>query len=397
MPQTTPSPITAPTAPAPKLLHIFKPGTWTAMSGERIAFSAQDLAECASAFDPALSRAPLVIGHPATDDPAQGWTQALSANERGLFASPHQVDPAFAEAVNTGRFGAVSAMFYRPTDASNPKPGVWYLRHIGFLGGAAPAVKGLDLPAFVDGGGTAPAQGVCFTQGVALPAFGAYDDVTNAGLWRRMRDFFIADKGLAVADEVIPAWQVQSLEQAAQDEVREAQDAQTADPLAPQFSEPQPKESPVTLEEKTALEAENTRLKEVLQAQKRGADHAANAAFCDGLPGMLPTWRDVAVATLDHFDQVAEVAPVQFGEGDAAQPLAEQFKTLLQSLPAPVAFSETATAARAATPAAPAAFAAPSGFAVDTTALTQHNLAVAHQTQHGGTYVQAVAVVQARR
>lgn len=35
MPQTTP------TALAPKLLHIFKHGTWTAMSGERIAFSAQ--------------------------------------------------------------------------------------------------------------------------------------------------------------------------------------------------------------------------------------------------------------------------------------------------------------------------------------------------------------------
>ena len=381
MPQTPLTPLAS--AAEPKLLHIFKPGTWTAMSGERIEFSAADLAATAAAFNPTLARAPLVIGHPATDDPAQGWAATLTANARGLFAMPHRVDPAFAEAVNAGRYGNVSAKFYRPTDASNPTPGVWYLRHIGFLGGTAPAVKGLDLPAFAG----VESEGVCFQEGMA---FAEYDDVTNASLWRRLRDWMIADKGLSVADEVIPAYQVQSLEQSAQDELREA--AQEGD-ATPQFAEPQPKESTVTLEEKNALEAENTRLKHALQAQLRTQSHAAHLAFCEGLAGVMPAWRAVAVATLDHFSEQPE--PVAFGEGEARQPLAEQFKAMLQSLPDAVAFGETATGTRAALGVSGAEFAAPHGYSVDPASLGLHNRAVAHQGSHGGSYMAAIAAVQA--
>ena len=336
-------------AAAAKPVHIFKPGRWTTMAGETIEFSEADLRATAAAFNPSVSKAPFVLGHPATDDPAQGWVAGLVATSRGLFATPAQVDPVFAEAVNAGRYGTVSAKFYRPTDASNPVPGVWYLRHVGVLGAQNPALKGLDDPAFA----SANDDGcVSFAEGVA---FSEWDDVTNASLWRRVRDWLIGDKGLAVADEVVPGHMVQSLEQAAIDEVREASVAESS--VAPAFSEPNPlPEKTVTPEQKAALEAENAQLKAQLAQVKADEakalaekTHAANVAFCEGLASqakLLPAHQALAVATLDHLAALAE--PVQFGEGDAQAPLLDGFKAYLAAQPAQVTFGESATHGRAA-------------------------------------------------
>ena len=352
---------TAATVAAAKPVHIFKPGRWTTMGGETIEFSEADLRATAAAFNPALSKAPIVIGHPATDDPAQGWVASLSASARGLFAVPAQVDPAFAQAANAGRYGTVSAKFYRPTDASNPVPGVWYLRHVGVLGAQSPAVKGLDSPAFA--GADNDDGCVCFQEGIA---FSAWEDQTNASLWRRMRDWLIGDKGQTVADEVLPGYLVQSLEQAAQDELRESLTKQ-ADPEATvwraaqpaAFSDPTPvvTETPhVTPEEKAALLLRNTELEGQLaqlhaaQAAAQSAQtHAAHVAFCEDLAAqarLLPASQALAVATLDHL--AAQAEPVQFGEAGAQAPLLDGFKAFLTALPAQVSFGEHATHDRAA-------------------------------------------------
>lgn len=118
------------------------------MSGAELAFSEADLAASAAAYDPALSEAPIVVGHPAHDLPAYGWIKSLAFADGGLEAEPDQVDPAFAEMVAAGRFKKISASFYPPESKNNPHPGVYYLRHVGFLGAAPPAVKGLRTPAF---------------------------------------------------------------------------------------------------------------------------------------------------------------------------------------------------------------------------------------------------------
>ena len=131
-----------------KPLHIFKPGRHTAMSGATLEFSASDLAASAHAYDPAKFEAPLVVGHPRLDAPAYGWVSRLTAGVSGLEAEPHQVDAAFADLVNEGRFKKISASFFMPDAPGNPVPGVYYLRHVGFLGAAAPAVKGLRSPEF---------------------------------------------------------------------------------------------------------------------------------------------------------------------------------------------------------------------------------------------------------
>ncbi|MDP2808646.1 MAG: hypothetical protein Q8O34_00690 [Rhodocyclaceae bacterium] len=134
--------------PALKPLHIFKPGRHTAMSGATLEFSATDLAASANAYDPAKFEAPLVVGHPSLDAPAYGWVSRLTAGADGLDAETHQVDAAFAELVSEGRFKKISASFFMPSAPGNPAPGVFYLRHVGFLGAAAPAVKGLRTPEF---------------------------------------------------------------------------------------------------------------------------------------------------------------------------------------------------------------------------------------------------------
>lgn len=124
-------------------LHIFKPGTHTAQCGTTYNFTEADLAATVAAYNPSLHEAPLVIGHPQHDAPAAGWVKSLSATTQGLIAEPQQIDAAFAEQIAKGSYKKISASFYHPTAANNPVPGVYYLRHVGFLGAQPPAVKGL--------------------------------------------------------------------------------------------------------------------------------------------------------------------------------------------------------------------------------------------------------------
>jgi len=375
MPQATPSLNTA----GP--LQIFKPGRHTAMSGQALAFSESDLQATVAAYDPAKHEAPLVVGHPAHDMPAYGWVQSLQFNEGGIDATPAQVNTDFADMVAAGAFKKISASFYSPNSPANPVPGVYYLRHVGFLGAQAPAVKGMRSPSFGDS-----------DEGVVT--FSEWDDVTNAVLWRNLREHLIGTVGQDKADVVIPGYMVTSLEQGAREEVREAAkaDAATAVP-ASQFAEHNPKETTVTPEEKAALEAENTSLRAELAKNKADQTHAANLAFCEGLPGVLPAWRAVAVATLDHL--AAQPTVVEFGEGDARAPLADQFKAMLAALPEAVQFGERATSARAAAGAdtSTVEFSTPSGFATDPQQLVVYGKAVAHQKTNGGAWIDAVKAV----
>jgi len=139
----------------PKRLHIFRAGTYTDMHGAQVTLSAADVAASAAAYDPAIHQAPIVVGHPKDNSPAFGWLSALSASGDDLEGDPVEVDADFAAAVHAGRYKTRSASFWPPTHPGNPKPGVWYVRHVGFLGGAAPAVKGLrgaDLASSTDDG-----------------------------------------------------------------------------------------------------------------------------------------------------------------------------------------------------------------------------------------------------
>ena len=108
-------------------IQIFRPGRHTAMSGEALAFSDVDVKAIADGYDPALHEAPIVIGHPELNKPAFGWVKSLHFNGGILEAEVDQVDPAFAQLVNEGKYKKVSSRFFKPDAAHNPKPGAFSL------------------------------------------------------------------------------------------------------------------------------------------------------------------------------------------------------------------------------------------------------------------------------
>lgn len=124
-------------------MPIMKLGTHTAMDGRDISFTPEMLNDIADSYDPQLAESPIVIGHPNLTAPAYGWVKQTSVEDDILYAHVGQVDAAFAEAVNAGRYKKRSASIFLPETPGNPKPGHYYLRHVGFLGAVPPAVKGL--------------------------------------------------------------------------------------------------------------------------------------------------------------------------------------------------------------------------------------------------------------
>lgn len=363
-----------------KPIHIFKAGSHTAMNGQTIPFSEADLAATAKAYDPAKHEAPLVVGHPALDAPAYGWVKSLSFAEEGLQAVPDQVDADFAELVEAGRFKHVSASFYAPDSPRNPVPGVYYLRHVGFLGAAAPAVKGLRPVSF----GEAEEGVLEFSE----------DGRKASRLMRWLRDWLISKFGMEEADKALPGWAVDDL--AAEDRVSFAGDNPAGAPAN--------KEEIVDPKEAAALKAENEALKkqsaEFAEAQKkREAEDAKrlaeeNMAFAEGLvkDGRLsPAYKTVIAAALTGM---AADAVVEFGEGDKKEqkPLAEAFKEMLGRLPQMVQFGEVAGGAGAG--ADMVSFAAAPGYAVDAAQLEVHGKALAYQAKHPNTdYLTAVKAV----
>ena len=237
--------------------------------------------------------------------------------------------PEFAEMVQAGRFKKRSASFYKPDSPANPVPGVYYLRHLGFLGAQPPAVKGLADPEFAE-----------YKFGEAVEFADSADDVIEfaepyvmASLFRRMREFFVEKFGIEEADKVVPGWAVEDLEAEARAPVN------STDP-APAFSEgtpPNPTGAPaMSLTEKEIadlkakaaraddLEAENASFKErestIVEREKKLAraeiERSVDALIDEGK--ILPAERENEINYLESLSADAEVNFTE-GEGDKAE------------------------------------------------------------------------------
>lgn len=165
MPQAaTPSPSNTPVATLPEGIEIFRAGARMADDGTVHHISEADLAAAVAAYDPAVHEAPHTVGHPKHNAPAYGWVARLAVKDGSLqIAENKQVEPQFAEIAAAGRVKKRSASFYHPQDPSNPKPGIWYLRHVAWLGAQPPAVKGLKDVNFSEDGAE---RAVCFSEPV---------------------------------------------------------------------------------------------------------------------------------------------------------------------------------------------------------------------------------------
>lgn len=299
-----------------KKIHIFKPGTHTSAGGSTIEFSEDVLRAAVEAYDPDLHLAPIVVGHPRDNGPAYGWIGGLEYHEGdGIYAEPQELEEQFSELVKDGRFKKVSASFYAPDAPTNPKPGAYYLRHLGFLGAQPPAIKGLKPIEFSEA-----------EEGVV--EFGEFDIATTQGIFKRLREFLIDKFSRDEADKVIPDWALEDLDMAK----RMAQDANAKPDPAPGFSEPNqnPEDPDMDLQKKLddalakiqQLENEHNNFSERETALKQKEAAIAKSEIKRTIQGMADEGK-VLPADVDHLAEFASQLDneqvVEFGEGDEAK------------------------------------------------------------------------------
>lgn len=131
-------------------LTILRPGTFTDSNGEEVSFDVATLEEVADAYDTDLREAPIVLGHPTDDQPAYGWVESLRVEGERLVASVRAVHDNVREWIKDEHYRYLSASLWHPESSET---GTWYLRHVGLLGAAPPAVAGLGPVELADDDG----------------------------------------------------------------------------------------------------------------------------------------------------------------------------------------------------------------------------------------------------
>ena len=178
--------------PSANWLEVFKTGTHTSGAGITKTYTEEDLDKMAIAYNGQKDHvAPLVIGHPKTDDPAFGWAQSLKRVGDKLLAYVDQVSDDVTEAVKAGSYKKVSIALYPDG----------LLRHIGLLGAMPPAVKGLAPVQFAEG--EEFEEYVWATDEWRMPVV--------ARILSNVRDFFIEKFGLEPADKMIGKDDIETL------------------------------------------------------------------------------------------------------------------------------------------------------------------------------------------
>jgi len=329
-------------------LHLARPGRFTDLHGQDVEVTPALLAQLAASYDPAVYRAPLVIGHPKTNSPAFGWLGAVQATAAGLFGTPTQLDPAFVAAVRDARYPHRSLSFWPAGHPGSPVPGQPYIRHLGVLGATAPAIPGL-LGADLAGAATGVA---CVDLALPPDAFTSLEPLMDETI------------DLAARSAALTA--------------RETAAAAQAAALA-------------------ATQADLERRAQALADQERAAARTAVVAFATGLADaarIRPADIQPLAEILVRLEQTAPA--VCFAAPDAAaQPAAAAtwLRTWLAAQPPLVELAELATTARAGAAAA-VDFAAPAGYQVDLLQLALHAKVRAYQAAHPTlTYEAALAAV----
>lgn len=276
MPSNAPATNTPPAA-LPTDIEVFRAGTRTADDGSVHTITEADLAASAAAYDPAVHEAPHTVGHPKHNAPAYGWIERFAVQGGVLqIAASKQVEPQFAEMVASGRVKKRSISFYQPTDPGNPKPGVWYPRHVAWLGAQPPAVKGLKDVNFSEDDA---AGAVCFSEPITPVTTTQEPD----------------DMSKELQDQLAKA---QADLKAAQEATAEAKAIAAA-----------AKKAADTAQAESASFAETARAN-----RKAGFVSFAENQVQAGR--LLPKDKDMAVATLEAL---ADAKPVQFSEGDVTR------------------------------------------------------------------------------
>ncbi|WP_428243001.1 hypothetical protein [Gynuella sp.] len=270
-------------------IPLFKTGIHTDMNGNTLSFSEDDLTLSAAAYNPSIHEAPLVIGHPSHEAPAWGWVKSLDVSAGNMIAIADQVNADFAELYKNGSYKKVSASFYPPHSKHNPVPGVYYLRHVGFLGAQPPAIKGLRASEFSEADD-------CITI-----EFSETSETTQP-----------TEEDTTVTPEEAAALA--------------AQNQQLQQQLA-------------------AAQAEADSAKATAAKIETDRRHEKNLAFAETLAAETRISKDSVPVYAQALTELQNLSGdvANFGEGDAAKPLHEVLAASLKAMPPRVEFGEFAT------------------------------------------------------
>lgn len=310
-------------------ITAFKTGTHKDLSGKTNTFTREHLDAIVAKFDPAVRKAPACVGHPTLNSPAYGWFDQVKREGEYLLMHLGEVTQEFAEAVRKGLYKYVSIAL---------KPDM-SIRHVGFLGGHAPAIEGLGEVNFA-----APEADLCSYE------FADYNASRIKRLFQSLREYLLVKDGQEEADRRIPQWEVDMLE------TETMESSSFAAPITPTIAtETSMKKTPEQLQaENEALAAENLRLKgeketvgSQLTAMQFATAREADKAYLQTLETrLMPAKRADALDLLSILRGHGEFS---FAEG-GNKPAVDVFKGLLESLPEQLSFAEEATRDRAGAP-----------------------------------------------
>lgn len=306
-----------------KKIHIFKTGTHTDSNGVSVLFNEQDLQNAINAYNPVIHQAPIVIGHPKTDAPAFGWIKSLTAENGNLYAIPEQVQHDFGEQVKQGLYKKVSASFYPPHSPTNPVKGVYYLRHLGFLGAEPPAIKGLE-PIEFNENDTAIELTLDFSE------LNKTDVTTEHTLFNKI----VSALGSLLFNESnnntsLPSDNLNPNSTPPKETVMTNQTSQTnqVTPAPTQTmlpATPDPKDAEIAnLKALLATKEQAEAQAKIVVAEQANNDFAENL-IKDGK--LVPANKEMVVAVLNAIDTANRATPLNFGEGNNAKPLNQAFK-----------------------------------------------------------------------
>jgi hypothetical protein len=299
-------------------IEIFRGGKQTDSEGNE--HDGDDLIDKAIAgFNAAEHEPPVVVGHPVENAPAFGWVQELKADvDAGikiLKAKLKQVVPEFEEIVKQGLFKKRSASFY--PDGR--------LRHVGFLGAAPPAVKGL--------------KDIGFKAGESAYDF-INDIVTKKETKMTFKDFI----------EAFQFWKTVEKDPAVPMPVVVPQPAPEK-PVLPHFSEAELK---AKIDE--AVNAEKSKITaEFSEREKKREITAGIDAWCNQMAQtgkLVPAWIKSGIK--NFMLQLEGSNTFEFAEGKKQSQL-DWFKQFVAELPKLVEFKEIASRENNVDPAANAA------------------------------------------
>lgn len=201
-------------------MQVFVAGTHTDSKGKTATFRHADLDQMAA--NVAGAGVPVVVGHPKAADPSYAWAAPGNVKREGdrLLAKLGDINSDFEAAVDGGAYRERSLSIYKDAERG------WVVEHIGFLGGAAPAIAGMQPLAY----SAPPADAEQHTFAMEMCELDTGWALSSvATLLRGLREWVISKDGLDTANTVLPDYAITSVADAAARISAEAMEADTGD------------------------------------------------------------------------------------------------------------------------------------------------------------------------